>query len=154
MTSAVRYKTVLNATGAALTVSGVTNSNSDGIDKQQRVVKRVYAAADIGTGAGQTRNAGGCIIDVLPTGTNVLMFEAITYYVGSDADETYIEILDNRTIGSVDEPLQPSTVVGRSYLAYALDTSGVMRVYDGGEGAGCIIALNTFTVIKYTIGQS
>jgi hypothetical protein len=58
MTTVVRYATVTNTTGAALTSALLV----DGKEYALRSVKRTFVAADIGAGAGQTQHANGCLI--------------------------------------------------------------------------------------------
>lgn len=62
MTSVVRYTLIQNGTGAAL-----TSANADsGDDFSAQIVKRIFVAADIGTGAGQLKDASnptvGCLV--------------------------------------------------------------------------------------------
>jgi hypothetical protein len=61
MSSVIRETVVVNTTGAVLTSALV----DAGDDVAEVVVDRTFAAADIGTGAGQTRDAaggsGGCL---------------------------------------------------------------------------------------------
>jgi hypothetical protein len=64
MTSVIRYGTVTNTTGAPLTAtSGLI---IDGKDGGEKTFKRIFAAADIGTGANQTRDntdpTKGCLL--------------------------------------------------------------------------------------------
>ena len=61
MTSVIRYGSVNNTTGAAITTPSVVNL-STGQDYALMAVKRSLVAADIGANAGQTRNANGLFV--------------------------------------------------------------------------------------------
>lgn len=60
MASVVKYSVVKNTTGAVLT-SALTDV-AGGQQYNLNVIKRVFAAADIGNAAGQTQNAAGCLV--------------------------------------------------------------------------------------------
>jgi len=137
MTTSVRYKLVTNTTGAALTAAGVPAG--DGDDKLYRVIERVFAAADIGNGAGQTQNAGGCIVDVLPAGTNALILEGAAYKVNAGAARR----LDNLTLAAGAQIAS---------LSYSIDANNAVRVVDAGNNATVQLAANDYVVIKLTIG--
>jgi len=74
MTTSVRYKFVQNATGAALTAATFPNQ-TDGDDKQSKMIRHPLVAADFGGGAGQIDNTGGLILDVMPINYNILWFD-------------------------------------------------------------------------------
>lgn len=61
MTSVLRYGTVNNTTGAAITTPSVVNLTT-GQDYALTAVKRPLAAADVGANAGQTRHASGLFV--------------------------------------------------------------------------------------------
>lgn len=59
MTSTVRYSTTTNTTGAVVVAGGA--SINQGQDYAEQYVDVTLTAADVGTGAGQTRHAAGMI---------------------------------------------------------------------------------------------
>ena len=61
MTNVIRYGSVNNTTGAAITNASVINL-STGKDYALMAVKRTLVAADVGANAGQTRNANGLFV--------------------------------------------------------------------------------------------
>ena len=139
MSTSVRYKLVTNNTGAALTAVGV--NSGDGDDKLYRVIKRVFAAADIGANAGQTQEAHGCIVDILPPGTNVLALEGSAYKVNAGA----VRRLDNLTLNAGAQIAS---------LSYSVDVNSAVRVVDAGNNAAVQLAANDYIVIKLTIGPN
>jgi hypothetical protein len=139
MTTSVRYKSVTNATGAALTAAGVPSG--DGVDKLSRTIKRTFAAADIGIEAGKTQHASGCIIDVLPTGTNVLSIKGAAFKVTAGAARG----MDNLTLSA-------GTQIAS--LSYSVDTSLNVRVVDAGNNATVQLAATDYVVIELVIGPS
>lgn len=64
MTSSVRYTSITNSTGAVLTTA--TGLIIDGKDGGLKVFRRVFAAIDVGTDAGKTRDntnpTKGCLV--------------------------------------------------------------------------------------------
>lgn len=136
MTTASRYKSVTNGTGAALTVAGV--DQTDGNDRLVRTVVRPYAAADIGAGAGQTQNAGGCIIDALPVGTNVLAIIAQTFRAGRS--------IDNLTLNA------GAQIASLTYSYNAAD--GTIRVVDAGNNAAVLLVAGDITMATLLLGPA
>lgn len=59
MTTAVRHTEITNSTGAAVVAGGAIVAS--GQDYAFETITRTLVAADVGTGAGQTRNANGMI---------------------------------------------------------------------------------------------
>lgn len=60
----MRHAKQENNTGAVLTTSSLT----DGRDYKSLIIERKFAAADIGTNAGQTRHVDGCLVGTITSG--------------------------------------------------------------------------------------
>lgn len=65
MSLVVRYTVITNPTGAVLTI-GANSSADEGDEFSTQKITRYFSAADVGTGAGQTRDntdpTGGCLV--------------------------------------------------------------------------------------------
>lgn len=58
--SIVKFSIITNGTGAALTTTA--NQYLSGDISSIEIYARIFAAADVGAGAGQTQHAGGCLL--------------------------------------------------------------------------------------------
>lgn len=143
MTTAIRYKKVLNTTGAALAPAGISDK-SDGNDKQYRIITRTLAAADIGAGPGQTQHAQGCIVDQLPPGTNVLSIKGLTYRLGV--------LLDNTPWGTATQ--FTGALTGIAQIAYSVNALNQVIVHDATALATLQLAADDEVIIKLIIGPS
>lgn len=119
-----RYKFVKNATAGALTVANFPVTN-DGDDKQEKFVKHVLTANDIGTAAGQIGNTSGLILDVIPVSYNVLWFEIGVYRPTNVGGINQYNDLQNQ-IGTIDVDLTFTSFEVLFWLA----TDNTLRVFD------------------------
>lgn len=143
MTTSTRYKFVKNALGVPLTIANFPVTN-DGDDRQTKTVKRVLSAADIGTAAGQIGNASGCIVDVIPSGYNVLWVEGLTWrpLTAVGGAKPYM-LMDNNVIAA--------TIVE---IEYMLGLDNTIRAIDVGQGGGSALAIGDIITVKLTIGAA
>lgn len=163
MTASVRFKNVQNTTGAALTTAGV--ASGDGDDRSYRLITRPLVAADIGTGAGQTQHALGCIIDVLPgglpigstsqPGVNILDLSGASWKAVAAAGgrPACFKRLDNMITRGA------ANIVGEiaeiEYFFYPTDNT--IRVYDAGGVAGnatAALAAGDYVEVLLTFGPN
>lgn len=147
MVTSVRYKFVQNTTGAALTTSNFPNQ-TDGDDKQSKIIRHPLVAADFGGGAGQIDNAGGLILDILPINYNVLLFEVSVYRPSNVGGVIQYNSLDNQ-LASID------------FVAHTFDTTEVffwvdsensLRVVDKGHAGDGALQVGDFIVGKVVMG--
>lgn len=142
MTTSARYKFVKNTLGVPFTTNNFP-SNNDGDDKKVRLVKRILTASDIGTAAGQVGHAQGAILDVVPSGSNVLMIEGSTYRrLDAVAGFIPISLLDNGEVGN-----------GRADIAYALGTDNTIRLIDYAYVSDAAVAAGDIVMVRITIGS-
>lgn len=148
MTTAIRFRNVFNTLGGVLTVANLPGGPGDGDDKASFFVQRPYVTADIGTGAGQTRNASGCIITQLPANANVLAVFAVTYRTSGEAGF----MLDNFIYSTA--ILNPPAV--QASLNYFLDATNCLRLLDSGTDVHVQVAAGDYTsaIIVTGIGPS
>ncbi len=62
--SIIRIATQENETEEVLTTSNLV----DGEDYKSIIIERVFSAADIGDGTGQTKHVGGCLVGTITSG--------------------------------------------------------------------------------------
>ena len=143
MTSAVRYKEVVNTTGVPLTVAAIPPG--DGIDRLSRVIKRLWATADIGTNLGQVRHAGGAIIGTLGPNDNVLSFQGLTY---RPAGGIY-QLIDNSSIedgeGAWDGVIELDYFIN--------DADKTVRLHDDASDPLEYLAQGDITIMTLIIGN-
>ena len=141
MGTAVRFKSITNTTGAALTTDGITDK-TDGRDKQYRIIQRTLSADDIGTGSGETQHANGCLVEQLPTGANVLSIEGQTFRGGVSIDS-----LSAFTSGTPDTFFQAG-------IEYFVNASNQVMVKDTGQDASVQLEEDDVIIIKLVIGPT
>jgi hypothetical protein len=151
MASSYRYKYVKNSSGAALTAANFPVTN-DGDDKQNKIVRHVLVAADIGTGAGQVGNAGGLILDVVPSNYNVLWFEVNIFRPTLSGGLNKYNSIDNAV---VDITLDEGAYTIEAYdIAFWLGTDNTLRVYDKGNAqANAHLVAGDVLIGRVTLGQ-
>lgn len=147
MTDSVRYKFIKNTTGAAITTATAFPYLNDGDDKTRRVIKRLLTADDIGTGAGQTQHADGVIVDVVPTGYNVLLATVMPLHTAYNAPRTEYDNLTNQLL-SINGGA--STFITFD-IVWWIHSDNTLRVHDKG-GAGAKLAANDLLVCELVIG--
>lgn len=146
MTSVVRYTLIQNATGAAL-----TSANADsGDDFADQTVKRIFVAADIGTGAGQLKDASdptvGCLVAQFK-GSRIMDVKISLPYRASTATN---RIFNDPIVG---------TAANTSKLGYRVSydaKSGTSNVYvlDRAADAPGVIAAGDWIFITPLMGNS
>jgi hypothetical protein len=144
MTTSVRYKNVANTLGAAFTLDNFP-FGSDGDDKQLKIVKRIIAAADIGTGAGQIGNALGAIVDIIPPTTNVIWFQLFIFRPLAGVPVPYKNLQ-----GVVVTPAVP---VAQFQVLGLLGTDNTIRAIDAAQGGTAAIAAGDIITAFAIIGQ-
>ena len=140
MTTTVRFKEVLNTTGAALTSAGV--ASNDGDEKALKKIKRVLVAADIGANAGQTQHGQGCLVDVLAPGTTVISLSGESFKVSNATERRR---LDNLTLNSGAQIAS---------LKYFINASNEIRVIDAGNNAAVQLAAGDVVSVEIVTGYS
>lgn len=145
MTTTVRYQYVENTLGAAFTLDNFPYT-SDGDDKQVKVVRRIVAAADLGTAAGQLRHASGAIACVVPATSNVLMVEASV-----QRPVTAIgNMIPYKNITGIVSPIPTPTA--QLDVRVALGEDNTIRIIDAGASAGVQLATDDVVIVKLTLG--
>lgn len=129
MASSFRYKYVQNSTAAALTLANFPVTN-DGDDKQEKFIRHVLTADDIGVDPGEIGNAGGLILDVIPVNYNVLWFDVTTFRPTAGGGINRYNCLDNQVVGVTFD--DPDYVVESYETAFWVAADNTLRVQDRG----------------------
>ena len=147
MLGTIRYKDIRNTTGAVLTASNFPNF-TDGEDKQFKEVKRTIAGLEVGTGAGQTRNASGIILDIIASGYDVLM---IQIFVVAPLTKIGLQT-PYQTVDSLGQGTFPIT--SQNSLKWFVDLDNSIRVVDLGGAAETRIGAGYIINAYITLGKS
>jgi len=146
MTTAVRYKNVQNALGAAFTLTNFPYTN-DGDDRQLKFVKRTIVAADIGTAEGQIGHASGAIVDVIPPTTNVLWAELTAFRPLAAVSGS----IPYKNLTWVTVPVV--TPLTQFQVQCLLGTDNTIRAVDASQGGTAAIAAGDVITGFVIIGQ-
>jgi len=151
MASSFRYKYVQNSTAGALTIANFPVTN-DGDDKQEKFIRHVLSANDIGTGAGQVGHIDGLILDVIPVNYNVLWFDVATFRPTTANGISRYNPLDNQVeaVTYVD----PDYEVEAFESAFWLAADNTLRFYDKGHAnANAHLIADDVLIVRLTIGS-
>lgn len=144
MTSVIRYTTIVNSTGAVLTPeTGLVTSGKEGSDK---LFRRVFSAADVGTGAGQTRDGTdptmGCLLVSITGATIKGVFGDGLYRPTAATNATF----DRRLYATV----TPQVVI----YGFRISPDGKsVYILDSGSAAATQIAVNDYLTFSLVVGN-
>lgn len=145
MTTAVRYATLTNPTGAL-----IPNPVIDyGQDWATQVVIKTFAASEVGTGAGQTRD-----------GANPAKGFLVAQFYGPPIQSVVnISLIKDTVVANAASPFRAfinGTPANLTKIAYRIDNSvaGVssLYVFDQGDIAGTQIASTDTVIVTVAIG--
>lgn len=146
MTTALRYQLVQNTSNPAAVMTAETAPPGDGSDRSYRVIERILAAIDVGAEAGKTQNASGCIVAVLPAGTNILVLEGRSYKQTVNGPPPQFRLADNMSDAAIDH------IANITYWFNTADNT--IRVRDYAADAAVQLAANDIIVINLTFGPN
>ena len=145
MSSVIRYQFVNNpSTTGPLTVDKFT-LNTDGDDVQNKRVKRVLSAGDIGSNPGQVGDPYGAIVTIVPMTQTVLMVQGSVYRPGVQQNGmTPYNPIDNQV-----EDVAPSLVAVEVLYGVGLDNT--IRVIDKAHDTAPL-QVGDLIIVELTIG--
>lgn len=155
MSSSVRYKFVENQTGVPLTVSNFainTLTNTDGDDKQEKLIKRVITGADIGTAENQLGDPYGAILDIVPSTSTVLWFQVDVYRPESVVQQgtTFYNNI-NSDVTPLTIPAVPITLF-QTTLGFGLGLDNTLRIADKAHDTASAITVGDIVIAKLITG--
>jgi len=135
-----------------MTTANYPGASGDGDDRSALYVKRTYAAADVGTGIGQTRDTTGvdCLMAQLPPGLNVLSFFALTYRPTNTKVYTMDDLVSLVTTAAGGNIT--SATLSQADINYWIDANNCLRMVDAGATAAVQIAPGDYTVVIVVSG--
>lgn len=153
MTNVVRYTEILNGTATVPGIAILTSAIADNGDEfASQKVKRVFVAADIGTGSGQTQDTTsnptlGCLVAQF-TGSKVRSIINLELWRPTTA--THVTNFNRLVIGTAAN----TTNLGL-HTAYNAKT-GVSSIYvlDAAAGAGGLIVANDWIEFEVLLGDT
>lgn len=149
MTTAIRYSVLTNTTAALIPHPVIEY----GQDWATQVIEKTFIAAEIGTGAGQTRD----------TASNPTIGFLLAEFYGPPIQAvTGIDLIKNTAVTHDPAPVFRAFVTGTAAhfvkLAYRIDNSveGVSKLYliDQGDDATTIIATGDTVMVTVAIGTT
>lgn len=146
MTSVVRYASVLNSTGAVFTITNEKGLIDMGKNYGIKTFRRTFAAADIGTDAGQTRDTTdpttGCLLVQI---TGALIKDIVSWQLfrpTTAANQSFNQVM----YATADHYFKHGwRVTGQRQALY---------LFDMGDDASTRIAANDFVVFSLLIGNN
>ena len=145
MSTVARYQYIQNTLGTAFTTANF-NYTTDGDDRPFKVIKRELAAADIGTGSGQVRNASGAIVTVIPATTNVLWFLGFVTRPQTPVSGMTPYVNLQGLISPLPNP------TNQENYQFGLGTDNTIRIIDAGGIAGVQLAAGDIVTILLLTG--
>lgn len=150
MTTAIRYKDVINTTGAPLTVSNFPMA-TDGNDKQFKIVTRTLETTDIGTAVGQTRNASGLILEAFNSNYPVLW--AIGFVSRKAAQVGTTGMFPYQLITGLVAPVAAPTAQANFKIGH-MPEDNTIRLIDSGSSAATQLADGDVITLILILGET
>lgn len=138
MTSVVKYSRLTNTTGAAIVIGGA--NATIGQEYADQAIEVTLTAADVGTGAGQTRNASGMIFAEI-YGAVVKRVTAKIMRPGANAFE-YVFVGANDVAANI------------GFSVTNANGKSTIRLRDGATAGGGQVAANDLIVATVYIGNN
>lgn len=151
MTSVVRYQNVENLLGVPFTAANFP-FQTDGDDRQEKVVKRVLAGADISTAAGGIGHALGAIIGMIPVTSNVLWVEGSVYRQGTTLSNGSIPY--SKINGVIFPVASPVTSITQVNVQFYLGLDGTIRAIDLSQGTTAALVATDLIVVRLMMGAN